>query len=448
MGRLRLTIAGKLLLGYLPLLLLAGVGASYTMLTLARLNQITGSIVEVDVPLVEAADQLVDHLLAQDSYGRRYLLLRDPALEEVFRQRSDEFRGGLLRVQEIRGADDAWASRIGALHAEYEGLFEAAFALPGEPTPEASRVLRAKQGEILDALRSESAALRRARNQKTLRTSELGRRAFQVTVVLGLLGVALAGIAALILSRGITGALRRLKAATAEIAEGRFDRVPELDSADELGDLARAFSAMSGRLQRMEQMCLDASPLTRLPGGEAIEEEVRRRAEAGEPLAFCLLDLDNFKAYSDKYGYARGSEVIKTLARTLERVVDEVGRPEDFVGHIGGDDFVLLTAADRFQVLCAEVIRRFDAAVPALYSEEDRARGVIHGVDRQGAPATFPLLSLSIAAVTEPSLVHSDPIRIGEAAARLKERAKAAAGSVCVSDRDGVPGEESQGGKA
>lgn len=445
MGRLRLTIAGKLLLGYIPLLLLTGLLASFTLVTLARLNRITGSIVEVDVPLVEAADQLVDHLLAQDSYGRRYLLLQDPALEDVFRQRSQEFRAGLARVREIRGAEDPWVARIGVLHGEYEGLFEAAFALASEPTPEASRVLRAKQGEILDALRAESAELRRARNLKTLRTSELGGQAYQVTVVLGLLGVALAGSTALVLSRGITGALRRLKTATSEISEGRFDRVPELDTGDELGDLARAFSAMAARLQRMEQMCLDASPLTRLPGGEAIEEEVRRRAEAGELLAFCLLDLDNFKAYSDKYGYARGSEIIKALARILERVVEERGRPEDFVGHIGGDDFVLLTTADRFRPLCDEVIRRFDVAVPAFYSEEDRARGVIHGTNRQGEPASFPLLSLSIAVVTDPTLVHSNPVSIGEAAARLKESAKAVAGSVCVADRERAPGGGSQG---
>ncbi|MBE0618875.1 MAG: diguanylate cyclase, partial [Proteobacteria bacterium] len=436
MARLRLNIAKKLLLGYLPLTLLTVVVASLTLVSLNRLNRITDRIVRVDVPLVEAADQLVDHLLAQDFYSRRYLLLRDPALAEVFRQRGEDFRDALGRFRAVRGRSDPWASALEVLHGEYEALVERSFSEPGELDPVADRALRRKQGDILEALRREAVDLRRARDRKTLQASEIGTRAFRVTAVLCLLGAAVAGGAAAGIARSITGAVRRLKVATGEIAEGRFDRVPELTTGDELEDLARAFGSMAVRLQRMEQMCLDASPLTRLPGGEAIEDALRQRAEGRQPLAFCLLDLDSFKGYSDKYGYAKGSEVIKVVARILESAVDEVGQPEDFIGHIGGDDFVLLTVPERCRALCAEVIRRFDEAVPDFYSQEDRERGFIRGKSRDGEPTTFPLLSLSIAVVTDPAQVHRDPLSVGEAAARLKECGKALPGSVYVIDRE------------
>jgi GGDEF domain-containing protein len=297
--------------------------------------------------------------------------------------------------------------------------------------------LRRKQVEILGAVRQESSELRRARDRKTRRAAEIGSRAFRVTTILCLLGVAVAGGAALVISRGITGSVRRLTTATGEIAEGRFDQVPQLETGDELEDLARDFAVMAARLRRMEQMCLDASPLTRLPGGEAIEEELHRRLEAGVPLAFCLLDLDNFKAYSDKYGYARGSDVIKALAHILEEAVaGGGGGAGDFIGHIGGDDFVLLTAPERCRALSNQVIRRFDETVPGFYTPEDRAVGYIQGRNRQGESATFPLISLSIAVIEDPSPLHRNPIAIGELAASLKECAKSIPGSVVVVDRD------------
>ncbi|MDW7711117.1 MAG: diguanylate cyclase [Deferrisomatales bacterium] len=439
MSRLRLNIANKLALGYLPLLLLTALIGTFTLITLSRMNHVTESILRVDVPLVEAVDQLVENLLAQDLYGRRHLLLRDPEMEQVFRQRSEIFWGELARLRDLRGPADPWIDGVEGLYREYQGMFEAGFAREGELGSEENGALRATQGELLETLREEATGVRKARNVKTLRISEMGAQAFQVTVILFFLGAAAAGVAALVISRRITSAVHRLQGATREISEGRFDRVPKLHTGDELEELAQAFAAMSARLQRMEQLCLDASPLTRLPGGEAIEEALRQRIERGEPVAFCLVDMDNFKAYSDKYGYARGSEVIKVLARILERAVEQKGRPEDFVGHIGGDDFVLLTSRERARGLCEEVLRSFDAVIPDFYGEEDRRRGFICSKNRQGEPATFPLVSLSIAVVTETDALHRDPISIGEAAARLKERAKEVPGSVCLIDREQPP---------
>jgi GGDEF domain-containing protein len=203
---------------------------------------------------------------------------------------------------------------------------------------------------------------------------------------------------------------------------------------------------MAKKLKRMEATCLDANPLTRLPGGMAIESLLRRRLERRWPLAFCLLDLDNFKAFGDKYGYARGSEVLVALAKIIEEVVAKKGSDADFLGHIGGDDFVLITTPGRYEGLCSTIIERFDALVPEFYDPEDRDRGFITGKTRQGHPAEFPLLSISIAVVTNPDFRFKDPIELGEVAAQLKDRAKSISGSVYVTDGEwraelNVPGE-------
>ncbi len=87
------------------------------------------------------------------------------------------------------------------------------------------------------------------------------------------------------------------------------------------GAFPMAFLAMGKRLRKLEEMYLDASPLTRLPGGIAIENVLKKRIDSSQPIAFCVLDLDNFKAFNDRYGYANGSEVIKETAKIIENVV-------------------------------------------------------------------------------------------------------------------------------
>ena len=158
--------------------------------------------------------------------------------------------------------------------------------------------------------------------------------------------------------------IHKLKEATVHIAEGDFDYDPQIKHEDEIGNLSEAFLAMGKRLRKLEEMYLDASPLTRLPGGIAIENVLKKRIESTQPLAFCVFDLDNFKAFNDRYGYANGSEVIKETAKIIEGVVKTKGTPDDFVGHVGGDDFVVITTPETMREIANEIIRSSTAAYP------------------------------------------------------------------------------------
>jgi diguanylate cyclase (GGDEF)-like protein len=163
-----------------------------------------------------------------------------------------------------------------------------------------------------------------------------------------------------------------------------------------------------------------------------------KRIEGQEAFAFCLMDIDNFKAYNDRYGYAKGNQLIKFTADTIQRVVLEYGNEDDFIGHIGGDDFVLVTSPERYAKICNKVIADFDNQISAFYNLEDNDRGYVVGENRQGEGTVFPLASISIAVVTDHENRLDNYIKVGEITAELKEYAKLQEGSVCVFDKRGV----------
>jgi PleD family two-component response regulator len=175
-------------------------------------------------------------------------------------------------------------------------------------------------------------------------------------------------------------------------------------------------------------------PLTRLPGNLAIEHEVRTRFETRVPWAVIYADIDNFKAYNDAYGFARGDDAIKLVAATIAETIKHAGDETDFLGHIGGDDFIVVTAPDRAEALAHAIATNFDREVPHLYDEPDRTRGWIASRDRRGTPMRFPLMSLSMAIVTSASRVTSYH-SIGEVAAELKSFAKRQSGSFVATDK-------------
>ncbi len=190
---------------------------------------------------------------------------------------------------------------------------------------------------------------------------------------------------------------------------------------------------------RRREAALHASPMTRLPGGRAIDREVERRIDARVPFALSYVDLDNLKSYNDTYGYAKADGVVLQTAGILRDVLAQHGGEGAFLGHVGGDDFVLLTAPERASAVCAEVIAAFDRVIPLYYDREDRERGYIEAADRYGTRRRFPILSLSIATVVTPPgrfRQHADLARV---AAELKARAKRVPGSVHLLD-DGSAG--------
>jgi PleD family two-component response regulator len=188
---------------------------------------------------------------------------------------------------------------------------------------------------------------------------------------------------------------------------------------------------------KIRRVAVDSSlnPLTRLPGNLAIENEIRGRFDAHGALAVIYLDLDNFKAFNDVYGFVHGDEAIRLVASGLQAAIKAVGTEDDFVGHIGGDDFIVVTTPARAGVLARYVADAFDRAVPALYEPADRARGWIETRDRRGASTKYPIMSLSLAVVTNATRSIANYQQIGEVAAELKAFAKRQTGSYIATDK-------------
>ena len=185
---------------------------------------------------------------------------------------------------------------------------------------------------------------------------------------------------------------------------------------------------------RRRESELAASPTTRLPGGVAIQREASRRLESGEPFTLCYLDLDNLKAFNDYYGYAKADGVIHQTGDLIREVVELFGTPDDFIGHVAGDDFVFITRPEHADRVCREVIAAFDRLIPLYYDREDRQRGYIEAEDRYGERRRFPVMSVSVVAVSQAPGRFTAHTEMAAVAAGLKKRAKAIEGSVYLRD--------------
>jgi diguanylate cyclase (GGDEF)-like protein len=170
------------------------------------------------------------------------------------------------------------------------------------------------------------------------------------------------------------------------------------------------------------------NPLTHLPGNQAIADEAERRLHAHEPFALYWLDLDNFKALNDAYGFARGDRVIKLLADILRDLQIEYNNGM-FVGHVGGEDFVVLTPPDIVESLCTAVMQRFDHEVRAFYNVDDLECGYLHGADRFGVPRRFPIVGVSIGVVTTETRTFTSYDELSLVASEMKTKAKKHPGS-------------------
>jgi diguanylate cyclase (GGDEF)-like protein len=292
-----------------------------------------------------------------------------------------------------------------------------------------------KMETLISMIKKLSGDARGEQIAKTGATATIGELAFKAAAILCGIGLIFSVTAAMLITRNISGNIKKLKIATEMISKGNFDYRPDIKNTDELQDLSNAFITMSDRLRNLEEKSLDTSPLTRLPGGVTIEEVLDKRIKTHTSFAFCLMDIDNFKAFNDQYGYAKGNQLIKSTAKIIQKTVSEFGTEEDFVGHIGGDDFVLISTPERCGKICDEVITDFDKNVSNFYNTEDNTRGYIVRENRQGIRTFFPLASISIAVVTDNEKKMDNFIKVGEIAAELKEYAKSKTGSVCVFDK-------------
>jgi diguanylate cyclase (GGDEF)-like protein len=202
--------------------------------------------------------------------------------------------------------------------------------------------------------------------------------------------------------------------------------------------LVEAITALNLKLAK------GANPLTGLPGNESIQRETSRRLESGMPFDIAYIDIDNFKPYNDFYGFERGDMVIGTVGDILKMYADDQQQTpqiSNFCGHIGGDDFIIITSPGHAAALSRQVIKDFEAHLPMLHGSSDYAKGCYTSFNRKGELETFNLLSLSVAIISTGQLKVGSYPQLASMASEVKKVAKKVKGStVVVKDSDDVPG--------
>jgi PleD family two-component response regulator len=227
-----------------------------------------------------------------------------------------------------------------------------------------------------------------------------------------------------VLLTGRTDAQDRIKG----LESGADDYITKPFDVDEL--VARV-----GAVLRRSKAMRDLSPLTGLAGNFRIAEELARRVASGRPLAVVYADLDNFKAFNDHYGFMRGDDVIKFTANVLVETAVETGDPTCFVGHIGGDDFIVALHPDVAEQFCKMLIDRFDDGILDFYDPPDALRGFIEVIDRRGERHAFPIVSISAGVASNLRRTFSSEWEASAIASEMKEHAKVEAGSCYRMDR-------------
>lgn len=177
------------------------------------------------------------------------------------------------------------------------------------------------------------------------------------------------------------------------------------------------------------------SPLTGLPGNVQIHAELKKRLSNKEGFSVLYLDLDNFKAYNDVYGFLKGDQIIKYTADTIVTCVHNMIEEGAFVGHIGGDDFVAIVPTTDCEDLCQNIIVNFDTKVKGFFTEKDQETGYIEVENRKGIIEQFPLTSISIGVVVADVGRFYNMLEIGEVGAQVKHAAKSIIGSSYAIDQ-------------
>ena len=175
------------------------------------------------------------------------------------------------------------------------------------------------------------------------------------------------------------------------------------------------------------------SPLTGLPGNVQINSELKKNLMRNEDFSVLYLDLDNFKAYNDVYGFLMGDQIIEYTANIIVNSVHDNER--GFVGHIGGDDFIAIVPRKDVDKLCQDIIANFESGIKNFYNEKDREDGYIEVENRKGVIEKFPIVSISIAVVVVDKGRFSNILEIGDSAAQVKHAAKSVIGSSYAIDR-------------
>jgi len=187
---------------------------------------------------------------------------------------------------------------------------------------------------------------------------------------------------------------------------------------------------------RRAQHSIYASSLTGLPGAKILEDVLEEKFKKGTPFSFAYLDIDNFKSFNDVYGYRKGDGVILHATHLLISAVKTFGNPDDFIGHIGGDDFVFISTIDKYRAICHNFIKSFDQIVPFHYSLADRNQGFVVNRDRNRKVINTPLMTVSIAVINrEYTSSISNMIQLNEKVVEIKGYLKTIEASKFMADR-------------
>jgi diguanylate cyclase (GGDEF)-like protein len=177
------------------------------------------------------------------------------------------------------------------------------------------------------------------------------------------------------------------------------------------------------------------SNLTGLPGNMQIEIELKKRVSGKKLFAVLYVDLDSFKAYNDKYGFMNGDEVIKFTANCMKESIQKYGEKKDFLGHIGGDDFVAIVEFENARKIGKDIIKRFDKGIIDYYSDDDVENRYVKVLNRRGKLEKYPLMTISVAMISNKYRKYSTVLELGEDGASVKKMAKTIPGSTFLENR-------------
>ncbi len=202
-------------------------------------------------------------------------------------------------------------------------------------------------------------------------------------------------------------------------------------------DTPELLARIRGVLRRSRDMRAQ-SPLTGLPGNVRIEEEIDSRVDQRRPFAILYADLDHFKAFNDHYGFMRGDQVIQSSASLIEEVARDLTDGDAFVGHVGGDDFVVVVDPGHAAVVAQGIVERFDKVASDLYDTEDRERGYVEVTNRRGELQRFPMLTISIGIATTDHRNFQHYAEAVAVATEMKQFTKGSTGSSWAMDRRAI----------
>lgn len=277
----------------------------YAIWSLIELNKITADILFNEIVMGGKLSKLNDCILAQDLHEKRSLALGQTDSENMFWNRSREFKS---LISEIGAGDASLASSLENMntsHENYDALFakESSLIRAGrirEAEGISSTELKASFNRMSLAIKDIDLKIKGLLNSHISKSNSLGEKALMITIILSTVSFVVGIFFASLITNHLTTSIVKLKEATDSIRSGDFDNLPEIKGADELSDLAISFKEMSVRLKELEEINLDANPLTKLPGNLAIEKELLTRLNETQKFSFCLVDLDNFKAFNDR----------------------------------------------------------------------------------------------------------------------------------------------------